>query len=227
MAPLGDRPTTDIEKPLLLVPIGSCEQHGAHLPLSTDTVVAEHLCTRVAEQLLSRSESVMVAPSIGIAASGEHADFPGTLSIGNEALTRMLIELGRSADWSAGIVFVNGHGGNARAISLATSALQAESRSVAMWAPRIEGDAHAGFVETSMMLAIAPHLVNMSRAEAGNIAPLGEIIDEIRISGVKGVSPNGVLGDPRSASREEGERLVAALIDDLRSFVQERLDAWR
>lgn len=219
MTPLGDRPTTAIDKPLLLVPVGSCEQHGAHLPLSTDTIIAEHLCSRV--------EGVMVAPSIGIAASGEHAGFPGTLSIGNEALTRMLIELGRSADWSAGIVFVNGHGGNARAVSLATSALQAESRNVAMWAARVDGDAHAGLVETSMMLAIAPDLVDMSRAEVGNVAPLREIIGEIRAMGVQGVSPNGVLGDPRGASREEGERLLADLVEDLRSFVAGRRDEWR
>ena len=219
MTPLGDRPTTAIDKPLLLVPVGSCEQHGAHLPLSTDTIIAEHLCSRV--------EGVIVAPSIGIAASGEHAGFPGTLSIGNEALTRMLIELGRSADWSAGMVFVNGHGGNARAVSLASSALQAESRNVAMWTPRVEGDAHAGLVETSMMLAIAPHLVDMSRAEVGNVAPLREIIGEIRAMGVQGVSPNGVLGDPRGASREEGERLLADLVEDLRSFVAGRRDEWR
>ncbi len=226
MTPLGDRPTTDIEKPFLLVPIGSCEQHGAHLPLSTDTIIAEYLCSRVAEHLNSRIHRVMVTPSLGIAASGEHAGFPGTLSIGNEALTRMLIELGRSADWSAGIVFVNGHGGNAQAVSLATSALQAESRRVVTWSPRIDGDAHAGFVETSIMLAIAPHLVEMSRAEVGNITSLGELIDEIRISGVKDVSPNGVLGDPRSASPDEGHRLLAIVIDDLRSFIQARLDEW-
>lgn len=219
MTPLGDRPFTAIGKPLLLVPVGSCEQHGPHLPVATDTIIAEHLCSQV--------EDVLVTPSIGIAASGEHAGFPGTLSIGNEALTRMLIELGRSADWGAGVVFVNGHGGNTRAVSLAASALQAESRRAAVWSPRIEGDAHAGHSETSIMLFIASHLVDMGRAVAGNTSPLTEIIDEIRTNGIKGVSENGVLGDPRDATHETGEQLMAEMVTDLRTFVEARRSEWR
>ena len=219
MTPLGDRPYTDIHESLLLVPVGSCEQHGPHLPLTTDTIIAEHLCSQVID--------VLVTPPIGIAASGEHAGFPGTLSIGNEALTRMLIELGRSADWSMGTVFVNGHGGNTRAIALAVAALQAESRHVATWSPRLNGDAHAGRTETSIMLAIAPHLVDMSRAVAGNTSPLSEIIDGIRTSGIKGVSESGVLGDPLGATGEEGQQLLTEMIADLRSFVDARRSEWR
>ena len=219
MTALGDRPSTGIDQPLLLVPIGSCEQHGPHLPLSTDTIIAEHLCSRVT--------GVLVTPSVGIAASGEHDGFPGTLSIGNEALTRMLIELGRSADWSTGVVFVNGHGGNSRAVALAASALQAESRRVAAWSPRVDGDAHAGSVETSIMLAIAPHLVDMSRAEAGNTAPLVDIIDDIRLGGVKAVSENGVLGDPRGATPTIGRQILARLLDDLHAFVGARRAEWQ
>lgn len=205
-------------RPILVVPIGSCEQHGPHLPLSTDTIIAERLCALIDE--------VLVAPSIAIAASGEHAGFAGTLSIGNEALTRVLIELVRSADWAMGVIFVNGHGGNMRAISLATSALQAESRRAAAWAPRLEGDAHAGHTETSMMLAIAPHLVDMTRAEAGNTAPLRDVMSDIREGGIRMVSANGVLGDPRTATREEGERIVSVLVDDLRQFVDDRRKEW-
>lgn len=219
MTPLGDRPFTDIQKPLLLVPVGSCEQHGAHLPLSTDTIIAEHLCSQVTD--------VLITPPIGIAASGEHAGFPGTLSIGNEALTRMLIELGRSADWSMGVVFVNGHGGNTRAISLAVAALRAESRRAATWSPRVDGDAHAGHTETSIMLAIAPHLVDLGRAIVGNTNPLSEIIDEMRTSGIKGVSENGVLGDPSGATHDEGQRLLAEMVADLCSFVEARRSEWR
>jgi creatinine amidohydrolase len=169
---------------------------------------------------------VSVSPSITIGASGEHAGFPGTLSIGNEALTRVLIEIGRSADWCLGVIFVNGHGGNTRAVSLATSALLAESRRVAAWAPRMDGDAHAGEIETSMMLAIAPDRVNMAAAESGNMQPLSEIMNEIQLGGVISVSTTGVLGDPRAASRDTGEQLVAGLVAELAAFVELRRKEW-
>jgi len=203
---------------IVVVPVGSCEQHGPHLPLATDTIIAEQLCKSI--------DNVVVAPSVAIAASGEHAGFPGTLSIGNEALTRVLIELGRSADWSAGVIFVNGHGGNVRAVTLATSALHAESRKAAAWSPRLNGDAHAGNTETSIMLAIAPDRVDMSYATVGNTSPLSEIMNDIRSAGIRAVSDNGVLGDPRDASREEGEQLFALMTNDLRSFVETRRREW-
>ena len=216
--PLGELTTNQVAKPLLLVPVGSCEQHGPHLPLATDTIIAEHLCSLV--------DGVLVSPSIGISASGEHAGFPGTLSIGTEALTRVLIELGRSADWGLGIVFVNGHGGNEGAVSLATRALNAESRRVASWSPQVDGDAHAGHSETSIMLALTPHLVDMSRAEAGNTSALVDIIDEMRQGGVRAVSTNGVLGDPRGSTPEEGARIIEALASNLREFVASKRAEW-
>ena len=138
---------------ILLLPLGSCEQHGPHLPLDTDTQIAQHLCAQAAQQ----DNRILIAPSLSITASGEHAGFPGTLSIGTDALTQVLIEIVRSADWCNGVVFVNGHGGNTDAVNAAVRTLKSEQRNVAAWWPRIEhGDAHAGASETSMMLAIHP-----------------------------------------------------------------------
>ena len=99
-----------------VVPVGSLEQHGPHLPLDTDTRIA----VAVARRACAGRAGVALAPAFGVGASGEHADFPGTLSIGTEVLTACLIELGRHASlhWAA-VLLVNGHGGNAAAVEAA------------------------------------------------------------------------------------------------------------
>jgi len=201
---------------VLLVPVGSCEQHGSHLPLDTDTRVA----VAVADAAAARRPDLDVAPPVAYGASGEHAGFPGTLSIGTAALTGLLVELGRSAlppgggAWR-GLLLVNGHGGNAEATATAVRQLQHEGRRVASWSPRIPGgDAHAGRTETSLLLALAPEAVGPERPR-GATAPLAELLPRLRAEGVAGASPNGVLGDADGASAAEGEALLAALVDDL------------
>ena len=209
------------ESIILLLPIGSCEQHGPHLPLDTDTQIAQYLCAQAAQQ----DSRILIAPSLSITASGEHAGFPGTLSIGTEALTQVLVEIVRSADWSNGVVFVNGHGGNADAVATAIRILANEQRNVATWWPRIEhGDAHAGASETSMMLRINPEQVNMAKAEAGSTKPMSEISAQLRSGGVRAVSANGVLGDPTTATSEHGHNLLSQLTHDLVTFIHERMN---
>ena len=209
------------ESSILLLPLGSCEQHGPHLPLDTDTQIAQHLCVQAAQQ----DNRILIAPSLSITASGEHAGFPGTLSIGTDALTQVLIEIVRSADWCIGVVFVNGHGGNADAVTAAARTLTSEHRNVAAWWPRIEhGDAHAGASETSIMLAINPALVNMAKAEAGSTTPISEISAQLRSGGVRAVSTNGVLGDPTTATSEHGHNLLSQLTHDLVTFINEHMN---
>ena len=104
---------------VLLVPLGSTEQHGPHLPLDTDTRIAQAIANGAAGQL-----EAVVAPALAYGASGEHAGFDGTLSIGTEALRLVLIELVRSAALTFGrIVLVNGHGGNHEATTHAVEQL--------------------------------------------------------------------------------------------------------
>ena len=209
------------ESTILLLPLGSCEQHGPHLPLDTDTQIAQHLCAQAALQ----DDRLLIAPSLSITASGEHAGFPGTLSIGTDALTQVLIEIVRSADWCNGVVFVNGHGGNADAVAAAARTLTSEHRNVAAWWPRIEhGDAHAGASETSMMLVVNPEQVNMAKAEAGSTQPISEISAQLRSGGVRAVSSNGVLGDPTTATSEHGHNLLSQLTHDLVTFINEHMN---
>ena len=201
----------------LLVPVGSTEQHGPHLPLDTDTRIALAIACDAAARLPDR---VLVAPAVAYGASGEHADFPGTLSVGTDALVGCLVELGRSADAFGRVVFVNGHGGNLSALQSATATLSGEGRDAQSWSWAVPGaDAHAGRTETSMVLAIAPEVVHLEVAEAGRTEPLGNLLDALRAGGVRSVSPNGVLGDPSGATVEEGRKLLAAATDDLLGFL--------
>lgn len=224
---LGEGTWTDhwkpTRRPLLVVPIGSCEQHGPHLPLDTDTRIASALANSLVNNY-DKGE-LLLCPALAITASAEHASFPGTLSLGATVFEQVIIELVRSADWAAGVVLVNGHGGNRVPVDRAVRQLNTEQRRVLAWWPQIpDGDAHAGHTETSMMLAISPELVRMDAAEAGNVQALAEIIDEMRRDGVAAVSPNGVLGDPRMAIASHGRSLLTRLSIDLVAAVDEWWD---
>jgi len=230
---LGDTTWSDVETlprrsddgtlaPIVLVPVGSTEQHGPHLPVATDTLIAEELAGRA----IHHTDGLLLGPTLSVTSSGEHAGFAGTLSIGVRAMAAVVVELVRSADWAAGVVLVNGHGGNHAAVTRAVEILTGEQRQVLAWWPRWPSrrnggpdDLHAGRVETSLMLAIDPGLVRLERAVAGP----DTTVDELRERGVRAVSPSGVLGDPGGASGREGEELITSLVADL----VHRIEQWR
>jgi creatinine amidohydrolase len=191
---------------LVLVPVGSVEQHGPHLPLDTDTAIAVAVAEGAAREL---PPATWVAPAVSYGSSGEHQSFPGTASVGTAALTHLLVELVRSLrTWASRVVLVNAHGGNLTALD-ASDEIE--------WVPcaAAEGDLHAGRIETSLMLHLRPASVRMELAEAGNTQPLREILPDMLAGGIEAVSPNGVLGDPTGASAAEGEQLLKAMVADV------------
>ena len=142
----------------------------------------------------------------GLRVEREHEGFAGTISIGQEAVELVLVELCRSATLTfRRVLLVSTHGGNAEAVRRAEQRLRSESRDVYAWLPRWHGDAHAGRTETSLQLALAPQAVRTSRARKGNTTPIAELMPALRASAVRAVSPNGVLatrpGRPRRRAR--------------------------
>ena len=130
MRPLGDHTSAEVpsEQAVLVVPVGSTEQHGPHLPLSTDTEIAVALAGRLAELRSGATSAPVrwsVAPAVPYGSSGEHDGFPGTISIGQEAIELLIVELARSASATfTRIVFVSAHGGNAEPLRRAMGRLR-------------------------------------------------------------------------------------------------------
>ena len=201
----------------LLVPVGSTEQHGPHLPLDTDTRVAQAMAQAMTDRLTRGGQVYgwFVAPAISYGASGEHQSFAGTISIGTETLSLLLLEYGRSACcWAQRVVFVNGHGGNVPALREAVRRLRSEGREVS-WVPcaTAGADPHAGHTETSLLLHLSPECVRLDRALPGNGAPLAELLPAMRAGGIAAVSAAGVLGDPTTATAGEGQRIFDEMVD--------------
>lgn len=197
---------------VLVVPVGACEQHGPHLPLTTDA----DLAVAVVERAAAADPLLVVAPVVAYGSSGEHDGFAGTLSIGRAATEHLLVELGRSAAGTfVQVVLACTHGGNAVPFRAALDRLRTEGHAVTGWWPRWGGDLHAGRTETSLMLATAPDRVRAGSAAAGDLRSLAELLPVLERGGVAAVSANGVLGDPTGASAEEGRALLREAADDL------------
>lgn len=223
---------------IALLPVGAIEQHGPHLPLDVDAFDAEYLARKVAEAC-SRPQP-LVLPLIAYGVSYHHDDFPGTLSVSNETLARLVYEIGMSAaaNGIAKLVIINGHGGNAATLHFAAQMINRDARiftcveSGETSDPEIfalaetRNDVHAGEIETSTTLAVRPELVQMSKAEPFVPRFSTHYLDFTSLHSVdwyartSKISKSGVFGDPTKASREKGEAFWKLSIDHLVGLVE-------
>jgi len=227
------------EVDVALLPVGSFEQHGSHLPLDTDAFDAEYLAQQVAATC--SDPKPLVLPLIPYGVSYHHEDFIGTMSISNETFSRLVYEIGMSAarNGITKIVIINGHGGNVPALKFAAQMINRDAHifvcvdtgetSDADLADLIEtpNDVHAGEVETSIALVIRPHLVNMDKAKKCvpkfssrylNFSTKRSVEWYARTSKI---SRNGVLGDPTKASTDKGEKMWAIMVKNLVELVED------
>ncbi len=202
-----------------VLPLGAVEQHGPHLPLDTDTVIA----TAVASQAVKDANrpDLLLLPTLPYGASGEHAGFPGTISIGTEALATVLIEIARSViPPLRGLVIVSGHGGNSHALQIAAAALEIEQRPFHIWTPsEPPSDLHAGHHETSLLLHLSPDAVRQDQITDGPSQDSPSFIADLQEHGVKGHSPSGVLGTPSRAHAEDGAAIFSRYVRQLADYL--------
>lgn len=221
------------QDPVVVVPLAATEQHGPHLPLSTDLEIARGLL-RTAFGRLPTDHRVWMAPPLAFGASGEHSRFPGTLSLDPDVITETICQLGAALQ-DAGVrrlVVFNSHGGNRGAIESAALRLRDEQTQLVVKAsytsfarpdnvqlPDVEWrhGLHGGALETAMMLYFRPELVRTN--EIGRFDSLGEELEgAMRRLGPEGeapfawlagdLNPLGVTGDASLADAELGQRLA-------------------
>ena len=203
----------------IIIPLGSTEQHGPHLPVSTDTIIAEYFATQLTKKIPSYSLS-----GIPSGVSFEHRPF-FNISISNDLLSELLsqicISLGENGFNQ--IIIINGHRGNMGVVQYIPQKVERINSKVKVFGINywhlIEREFdHGGFVETSLMLAIAPKLVQMHKAKSGylNKKMLHSTYTTFlsNTSSFK-ITRNGVLGDPRKATKEEGKKIISITIKNL------------
>lgn len=241
-----DFAAVDPEKTVALIPLGAIEQHGPHLPVSTDATIAEQMCWRAAA-MADPALDLLVMPTQSVGKSTEHLQFPGTLTHTAETLLHSWMEIGDSVA-RAGIkklVFFNGHGGQPQIMEICCRELRIKHDMLCVgtsgWSFGPPPDStvpederrfgiHAGTVETSIMLYLTPNLVHMEHAQdfSGLLATVEQDFDKLRIIGstyvgwqAQDLHPLGCSGDASKAEAEIGEIYVRHITHGLAQLLEE------
>ncbi|MCX7568124.1 creatininase family protein [Sulfitobacter sp. F26169L] len=229
----------DHDRIIAVLPVGAIEQHGPHLPLCVDAAVADGLTKLLAEKLPEDSP-VLFLPTQPVGKSDEHSRYPGTLTLSGETLARVWTEIGASVARSGvrKIVLLNSHGGQISTMDMVVRELRIRHNMLAFsvnWFGFGLPDGlysedeqtvgiHAGDLETSIMLAMAPDLVKMEKAR--NFRPLTDTLirdfSHIRIGGgaklgwqAQDLHPAGACGDASIATAQKGRETLDYVTDRL------------
>lgn len=230
---------------IVLFPLGSFEQHGHHLPLTTDTDIVTGIARRMEQQ---RPEKILCLPTLWPGHSTHHLFFPGTLSVAQMPYIQMVIELCRSIVNMGGekVFLLNGHGGNDIPVKAALRELKTEFPKVqfvfaSYWSIAVNtiqsvreselgGLGHACEMETSVMLYLHPERVKMHLAKPDGREKFQDayrksdmmqgrpiyLVDEFHE-----ISESGTVGFPQMASAEKGEKFVRGIVEEVTAFVDE------
>lgn len=227
----------------VVIMLGAQEQHGPHLPLSTDALWGREIGGRVARAL----GDALVAPTLAVGVSPEHVGFAGTMSIRQETFTATLVDYVASLERSGfnWIAFLPSHGGNVEPLEASLAAFEAITDRARLLAftdlygliavgaevgrqfglsPEVVG-AHAGEWETSMVLALRPELVDADHLAVGYLGDLEPVFAKLMSEGMQSVTPNGILGDARPATAEHGRVYLDSLADFYARWIREQRDA--
>ena len=209
-----------------IIPVGSIEQHGPHLPISTDSDIVSEIAKKVSEK-----NDYLLLPTINYGVSFEHAPF-FNLSVTNSTLQRVLIDIivSLASNKIKTVFIINGHHGNIKSLQSIPHKITKLSKGkikvfvLSYWHFLDRDFDHAGFVETSLMLAISKN-VKMSLAKKGFTTDALTRQKRLKIAKLASrsfisVTKNGIWGDPRKANMKEGKKMLAKIIKNLQKKCQ-------
>jgi creatinine amidohydrolase len=231
---------------IVILPVGSTEQHGPHLPVQVDALLATEVGRRAAQKVLP-AEPVVVAPTVWCGLAEHHMDFCGTFTLDFPTFHALLRGLCRSIQRHGfrRVFLLNGHGGNITALSVICAelvrelgglrvvsgtywTLNAVARRFAEILEVQENVRHAGEAETSMLLALHPEQVDQEAMRSADSTPelpfAGEGVSCWR--SFRELSTNGVIGSPSAATARKGEQLLEAAASGIAALLQDP-ELWR
>jgi creatinine amidohydrolase len=236
------------EPRVCLIPVGTLEDHGPHLPIDADVRIITEVCERAAA---AAPQEIVLLPTIPHGYDPHHMDFPGPISVGWETFTRYCRDVGSSLAHHGftRMLFLNGHGSNQNLVDMAARLVNVEHDGVlaasAFYLNSPEGLAavervrtssrggmgHACELETSIYLAIDPEAVDMTKAVDENSYPIGEHAWFDWSDGSlhlmpwwSAISHTGVHGAPTQATAEKGAALLEAAVEECVAYVRELLE---